>query len=89
MGIEHDKIFKVVDSGYENIESEFTTMTEIIRPHVEILLDNTWTCNKKNFKGISWKNLRDIAMSLVDKGIIEVKYRNGIPVVNVDKLESI
>ena len=50
MGIEQDKIFKVVDSGYENIESEFTTMTEIIRPHVEILLENTWTCYEKNSK---------------------------------------
>ena len=89
MGIEPDKIFKVIDSDWENIESEFTKATEIIMPHVEILLENTWTCNKRGTKGILWKNLKEIALSLVDKGIIEVNYRNGIPVVNVDKLESI
>ena len=89
MGIEPDKIFKVIDSDWENIESEYTKATEIIMPHVEILLENTWTCNKRGTKGILWKNLKEIAMSLVDKGIIEVNYRNGIPVVNVDKLESI
>ena len=89
MGIEPDKIFKVIDSDWDNIESVFTWATDIIKPHVEILLENTWTCNKKGSKGMLWKNLKDIALSLVDKGVIEVEYRNGIPVVNVDKLDSI
>ena len=89
MGIEPNKIFKVIDSDWDNIESVFTWATDIIKPHVEILLENTWTCNKKGSKGMLWKNLKDIALSLVDKGVIEVEYRNGIPVVNVDKLDSI
>ena len=72
MGIEPDKIFKVIDSDYENIESEFTRATEIIKPHVEVLLENTFTLNKKEVKGITWKNLKDIAMGMVKKGIIKV-----------------
>ena len=88
MGIEPENIFKVIDSGWENIESEFSRATEIIQPHVEILLENTFTLNKKGVQGMTWKNLKNIAMSLVGK-VIEVQYRNGIPVVNVDKLESI
>ena len=89
MGIEPDNIFKVIDSSWENIESEFTRATEIIKPHVEILLENTFTLNKRGSKGILWKHLKETALSLVGQGVIEVQYRNGIPVVNVDKLESI
>ena len=66
MGIEPENIFKVIDSGWENIESEFTKATGIIKPHVEILLENTFTLNKKGVKGMTWKNLKDVALSLVD-----------------------
>ena len=40
-------------------------------------------------KGIPWKDLKDIALGLVDKGLIEVHYENGIPIVDTEKLESI
>ena len=66
LGIKPDNIIKVVDSGWDNIESQFKKVTEIIRPHVEILIENTWTGNQKGCKGILWKNLKDIALSLID-----------------------
>ena len=90
MNIEQDNIYKVVDSTWENIESEFERLREKIIPRVQVLTDKTQVGGKdRSSKGIPWKDLKDIAFDLIDKGIVEITYENGIPIVNVEKLESI
>ena len=80
----------MVDSTWENIESEFERLKETIIPRVQVLTDKTQVGGKdRSAKGIPWKDLKDIAFDLIDKGIVEIAYENGIPIVNVEKLESI
>ena len=65
-------------------------MRETIIPRVQVLTDKTQVGGKdRSSKGIPWKDLKDIAFDLIDKGIVEIAYENGIPIVNVEKLESI
>lgn len=64
-------------------------MKETIKPHVEILGENTGIGSNDGVRGLLWKDLRDIAFNLVDKGVIEVDYEDGIPIVDIDKLVSI
>ena len=89
LGIDYDNHFKVIDSNWEYIESEFLKMKEIIKPHVEILTDNTGVGSRDGVKGIPWKDLREIAFDLVDQGVIKVHYENCIPIVDIGNLESI
>ena len=89
MEIDRKKTFKAINSDWENIEKEFTTMTEIIKPRVEILGDNTPIGSKEGGKGMPWKYLKEIAFNLIERGIIKVHYENDIPIVNIDKIESI
>ena len=89
LGIDYDNHYKVIDSNWEYIESAFLKMKETIQPHVEILGENTGVGSKDGVRGILWKDLKDIALDLVDKGVIEVHYENGIPIVDIEKLESI
>ena len=86
LGIDYDNHFKVIDSNWEYIESEFLKMKEKIKPHVEILGENTGIGSKEGVGGIAWKRLKDIALALVDKGVIEVHYENDIPIVDIEKL---
>ena len=64
-------------------------MKETIKPHVEILGENTGIGSNDGVRGLLWKDLRDIAFNLVDKGVIEVDNEDGIPIVDIDKLVSI
>ena len=92
MGIEQDNIFKVVDSTYINIESEFQRLKDIIEPRVRPLLPNTGVgvgAKNRDGPGIPWKDLMKAAFDLVDKGIVEITYEDGIPIVNVERLQSI
>ena len=89
MGIDPDKIFKVIDSNWENIENQFTRMAEIIKPHVEILGDNTGIGSRDGVGGIPWKSLIAIAFDLIDRGIIKIHKENGIPIVDLEKIESL
>ena len=90
MNIEQDNIYKVVDSTWENIESEFERLREKIIPRVQVLTDKTQVGGKdRSSKGIPWKDLKDIAFDLIDKGIVDITYENGIPIVNVERLDSI
>ena len=89
LGIDYDNHFKVIDSNWEYIESEFLKMKEIIKPHVEILIENTGVGSKDGVKGIPWKDLKDIVFDLVDQGVIKVHYENSIPIVDIGNLESI
>ena len=41
MGIEQNNTFKVVDSTWEYIESEFERLKETIIPRVQVLIDKT------------------------------------------------
>ena len=72
--IDYDNHYKVIDSNWEYIESEFLKVKETIKPHVEILTENTEVGSKDGVKGIPWKDLKDIALDLIDKGVIEVHY---------------
>ena len=75
----------MVDSTWENIESEFERLRETIIPRVQVLTDKTQVGGKdRSSKGIPWKDLKDAAFDLVDKGIVDIAYENGIPIVNVD-----
>ena len=90
MDIEQDNIFKVVDSSWEHIESEFERLKEKVVPRVQVLTDKTQVGGKDmSAKGIPWKDLKDAAFGLIDKGIVEIDYVNGIPIVNIQRLESI
>ena len=89
MGIDRDKTFKAIDSNWENIEKEFTRMAEIIKPLIEVLGDNTGIGSKEGVGGIPWKTLKAIAFNLIERGIIKIHYENGIPIVNLEKIESI
>ena len=64
-------------------------MKEIIKPHVEILSENTGVGTKDGVGGIPWKDLRDMAFDLIGKGQIEFHYETGIPIVDIENLESI
>ena len=66
MGIDPDKVFKAIEPTWDNIESEFTRMTEIIGPCVEILGDNTGIGSRGRVGGIPWRVLKEIAFKLVD-----------------------
>ena len=80
----------MVDSTWENIESEFERLSETIVPRVQVLTDKTQVGGKdRSSKGIPWKDLKDAAFDLIDKGIVEIDYENDIPIVKVEKLESI
>ena len=68
LGIDYDNHFKVIDSNWEYIESEFLKMKEIIKPHVEILSENTGVGSKDGVGGIPWKDLRDMAFDLIGRG---------------------
>ena len=57
---------------------------------MQVLTDKTQVGGKdRSCKGIPRKDLKDAAFDLIDKGIVEIDYENGIPIVNVDRLESI
>ena len=58
-------------------------------PHVEVLGDNTGIGSREGIGGIPWKDLKQIAFDLIDKGFIRVVYVNGKSTVNIEKLESI
>ena len=74
----------------QNIESEFERLRETIIPRVQVLTDKTQVGGKdRSSKGIPWKDLKDAAFGLIDKGIVEIDYVNGIPIVNIQRLESI
>ena len=72
------------------METEFDKVSETIIPRVQVLIDNTGVGGKdKSSKGILWKDLKDLAFALVDKGIIEIYLKKGIPIVNVKRLKSL
>ena len=59
-------------------------MRETIIPRVQVLIVNTGVGGKdRASKGIPWKDLKDAAFDLVTKGIVEIDFENGIPIVNV------
>ena len=89
MEIDRENIFMVVDSDQENIEKEFTRMVELIKPHVEPLDDNTGIGSKEGVGGIPWKALKEMAFALVERGLIKIHHKNGIPMVNLDQIDSI
>ena len=90
MGIEQNNIFKVVDSTWEYIESEFERLSQTIIPRVQVLIDKTGVgATDRSGKGIPWKDLKDAAFDLIDKGVVNIDYENGIPVVKFENLESI
>ena len=65
-------------------------MKEKVVPRVQVLTDKTQVGGKdRSAKGIPWKDLKDAAFDLIDKGIVDLDYKDGIPIVNVDKLDSI
>ena len=65
-------------------------MRESIIPRVQVLTDKTQVGGKdRSSKGIPWKDLKDVAFDLIDKGIVKIEYDDDKPIVNVDKLESI
>ena len=72
MEISPDKTFKVIDTSWENIENQFTKMAEIIKPHVEILGDNTGIGSREGVGGMPWKALIAIAFNLIDRGFIKI-----------------
>ena len=43
----------------------------------------------RSVNGIPWKDLKDAAFDLIDKGVVNIDYENGIPVVKFENLESI
>ena len=80
----------MVDSTWDFIESEFERLRETIIPRVQVLTDRTQVGGKdRSAKSIPWKDLKDAAFDLIDKGIVEIDYNYGIPIVNIERLESI
>ena len=65
----------MVNSTWDNIESEFERLRETIIPRVQVLTDKTQVGGKdRSAKGIPWKDLKDAAFDLIDKGIVQIDY---------------
>lgn len=64
-------------------------MVEAIQPRVEPLGDNTGIGSKEGVGGVPWKALIEMTDDLIERGIIEIHYKSDIPMVSLDKIDSI